>query len=262
MVPACSIERFAGFALRAARGSLSRSACEPLREMPMSPPEPQTSRPFHSGGPSITTPAKSRPGVRGQTAPGMRPIIALASLGLMPAARISTTTSPSDGPLLPKSTSAGANSSGFAGPVTLRTRITSTARCAALRAQAQHRARLARGGDGAAEIVEDAPCLGDELGIALRVDALGKVDVVLEADTHIPAQEPGLREHGIFRAADAEGAPQRPRRQDLLRVEERFRRARESILHAHHDREEPGSLQRAVGEQVAGEVDVAAIEDF
>src|SRR5438270_6515859 len=221
MVPACSIERFAGFALSAARGSFSRSACEPLREMPTSPPEPHTSRPFHSGGPSTTTPAKSRPGVRGQTALGMRPIIALASLGLIPAARISTTTSPSEGPLLPKSTSAGANSSGLAGPVTLSTRITSASGAAALRGQAEHRARLARRGDGTAEILEDAPRLHDELGIAFRVDALGKIDVVLEADAHVAAEEPGLREHGIFRASDAERAPQRSGRQDLLRVEER-----------------------------------------
>jgi hypothetical protein len=33
---------------------------------PRSPPVPKTSRPFHSAGPRSTTPAKSRPGVRGR----------------------------------------------------------------------------------------------------------------------------------------------------------------------------------------------------
>ena len=40
----------------------------PSRRMPRSPDEPNTSRPTQSAGPSITTPAKSRPGVRGNTA--------------------------------------------------------------------------------------------------------------------------------------------------------------------------------------------------
>ena len=48
-----------------------------------------------SFGPSTTTPAKSRPGVRGQTACGMPPSIAFTSLGLTPELRTSTTAEPS-----------------------------------------------------------------------------------------------------------------------------------------------------------------------
>src|SRR5258706_2862465 len=61
--------------------------------MPRSPDEPNTSRPSHSGGPSTTMPAKSRPGVRGKTAYGINPVAALTSDGLTPAALISTMTS-------------------------------------------------------------------------------------------------------------------------------------------------------------------------
>src|SRR5271169_2755284 len=63
--------------------------------MPSSPPEPQTSRPMRSLGPSTTTPAKSRPGVRGQTACRMPPSNAFASLGLTPELRTSTIAEPS-----------------------------------------------------------------------------------------------------------------------------------------------------------------------
>src|SRR5258705_6263026 len=61
--------------------------------MPRSPDEPNPSRPSHSGGPSTTVPAKSRPGVRGKTAYGINPVAALTSDGLTPAALISTMTS-------------------------------------------------------------------------------------------------------------------------------------------------------------------------
>src|SRR5258706_15434764 len=60
--------------------------------MPRSPDEPNASRPSHSGGPSTTVPAKSRPGVRGKTAYGINPVAALTSDGLTPAAWISTMT--------------------------------------------------------------------------------------------------------------------------------------------------------------------------
>src|SRR4029450_3643934 len=61
--------------------------------LPRPPEEPNTSRPSHSDGPSTTTPAKSRPGVRGKTAYGINPVAALTSDGLTPAALISTMTS-------------------------------------------------------------------------------------------------------------------------------------------------------------------------
>jgi hypothetical protein len=58
------------------------------------PPEPKTECPDSSSEPPTTTPAKSRPGIRGTVVWCILPCRFLTSLGLMAAARTRTSTSP------------------------------------------------------------------------------------------------------------------------------------------------------------------------
>ena len=91
---ACSAERFLGRCAAASLGTARYSACVPSRLMPRSPPVPQTSVPTRLAGLSAIRPAKSRPTIRGRTAPGNLPWKLRRSLRLMPAASISTSTFP------------------------------------------------------------------------------------------------------------------------------------------------------------------------
>ena len=79
-----------GLPAQARTGTAISSACEPSRVKPTSPPVPQTSAPIHSAGPASTTPAKSRPGMRGKVVCCMAPATFLTSLGLIEAAMTRT----------------------------------------------------------------------------------------------------------------------------------------------------------------------------
>ena len=68
MPAASGMEMPAGFVRQASASTTRCVACVPSRRMPRSPEVPNTSRPMSSRGPSITVPAKSRPGVRGNSA--------------------------------------------------------------------------------------------------------------------------------------------------------------------------------------------------
>src|SRR5271166_767895 len=81
----------------ASTGTARYSACEPSRRKPRSPPVPKTGRPIHSDGPCSTTPAKSRPGVRGTVVSSILPRTFFTSLGLIAAAWTLTRTSPARG---------------------------------------------------------------------------------------------------------------------------------------------------------------------
>ena len=76
---------------RLTTGTASISAWVPSRVKPASPPVPQTSAPIHSDGPTSTTPAKSRPGMRGGVVCLIAPATFLTSLGLIEAAITRTT---------------------------------------------------------------------------------------------------------------------------------------------------------------------------
>ncbi len=82
-----------GLRTSASTGTDINSAWEPSRVNPVSPPVPQTAAPSHSGGPLITTPAKSRPGVRGNTVQSMAPATFFTSDGLTDAASTRMTAS-------------------------------------------------------------------------------------------------------------------------------------------------------------------------
>ena len=82
-----------GLRTSASTGTDINSACDPSRMKPVSPPVPQTAAPCHSGGPLITTPAKSRPGVRGSTVQSIAPATFFTSDGLTDAASTRITAS-------------------------------------------------------------------------------------------------------------------------------------------------------------------------
>ena len=77
-----------GLRRRLAAGTAIISAWVPSRVKPTSPPVPQTSAPIHSAGPASTTPAKSRPGMRGNVVCFIAPATFLTSLGFDEAASV------------------------------------------------------------------------------------------------------------------------------------------------------------------------------
>src|SRR5882757_1986722 len=92
IVDASSIERCVGFSESPSDLRTIYCACVPSRETPNPAPLPQTSLPFQPS-PATTTPAKSRPGMRGREAP-KTPATFFTSLGLMAEACSSTSASP------------------------------------------------------------------------------------------------------------------------------------------------------------------------
>src|SRR5450631_3000910 len=91
-VDASSIERSAGFSESPSELTTIYWACVPSRQTPNPAPLPQTSLPFQPS-PATTTPAKSRPGMRGREAL-KAPATFFTSLGLMAEACNSTSASP------------------------------------------------------------------------------------------------------------------------------------------------------------------------
>src|SRR6266571_5007732 len=73
--------------------------------------------------------------------------------------------------------------------------------------QAQNLARLLRGGDLIAEFLDQAPHLGDLLGVALGELAAADIEAVLEPDADIAAHHHGL---GGERNLETAGAQHRP----------------------------------------------------
>src|ERR1700749_4083190 len=100
----------------------------------------------------------------------MRPSIAFASLGLMPAACTSTTMSPSLGRFAPNSTRSTRMASADAAFCAMLSTFAMSAR-----GEAQHRARLGGARDRGAEVLQDAARLRDELRVRFRQHALREV---------------------------------------------------------------------------------------
>src|SRR3984885_9016427 len=86
------MERCAGFLESPSKPATIYCACVPSRQTPNPAPLPQTSLPFQPS-PATTTPAKSRPGIRGRDAL-KAPATFFTSLGLMAEAWSSTSASP------------------------------------------------------------------------------------------------------------------------------------------------------------------------
>src|SRR5580704_8327341 len=97
MAAACSKLKFLGKGSTAFAGTTTYSAWLPSRPKPRLPPAPKTDCPDSSSEPPATTPAKSRPGVRGTLVSCILPSTFLTSLGLTAAAFTCTSTSPAAG---------------------------------------------------------------------------------------------------------------------------------------------------------------------
>ena len=88
MAADCSKDRFLGIGRMPVSGTAMNSAWLPSLLKPRLPPEPKTDLPMSAFGPCTTTPAKSRPGVRGKVVSCILPRTFLMSLGLTAAALI------------------------------------------------------------------------------------------------------------------------------------------------------------------------------
>src|SRR5262245_17071123 len=61
--------------------------------------------------------------------------------------------------------------------------------------QPEELARLGGRSDDVAELLDDMRGLLDQRGVARRELALGEIEIVLEPDPHVAAQQHGLRHH-------------------------------------------------------------------
>src|SRR3989442_8837013 len=152
---------------------------------------------------------------------GMRPSAALTSLGLTAAACTSTTAWPGGGSGRSTSTICGASASALAAlPVSTSLRPLACcfingvlwlrgASALVRRRQVPQLPRLCGARELSAEVLDDAACLGDEIGVAAGELGLAEVDRVFEANAHMAAQHIGLCHRLERMATDGERGPLR-----------------------------------------------------
>src|SRR5580693_6429048 len=128
--------------------------------------------------------------------------------------------------------------------------------------QSENLPRIVWRRDVVAQDFDDFCRLLDQRRVARRHLALFQIDVVLEPDPRMAAEQHGLRHHGELMQRDAEGKPRRVRRQQIAHIGHRLGRRRLAPGYAEADLEHARRLDQAVLDEALGEQQMPRLEHF
>src|SRR3984893_16139048 len=123
-------------------------------------------------------------------------------------------------------------------------------------------ARFRYRGDLAAEVLNDARRLLDKRGVTRCRFAPGEVHCVLHSDAAVATKDEGLCQHGEGMPSGAKARPLARLRQHRLDEAHDLRRRGQAVLDARADLEQRRHLERAVGDEIVRQHDVAGVEDL
>src|SRR5208283_2180234 len=126
-------------------------------------------------------------------------------------------------------------------------------------ARGQPLASLARREHTRTQLLDESAGALDELRIR-REHALLEIEIVLEPDAHVAAEQHGLRHHRQLHSTDPERRPQRTRRQRIAQGEHGLAARGGSVLDAEAELKERRALDEPLAQQLLGELDVAELE--
>src|SRR3984885_972782 len=128
--------------------------------------------------------------------------------------------------------------------------------------QSQNLPRVVRRRDVVAQNFDDPRRLLDQCRVARRHLALFQINIVLEPDARMAAEQHGLRHHGELVQRNAEGEPRRIGRQQVAHIGHGLGRRRLAPGYAEADLEHARRLDEAVLDKTLGEQQMAGLEHF